>query len=48
LYHRIWLVTILRKILNLPVVTKGFSWKNLPSWKREILHDIFTTIQKNN
>ena len=27
------MVTILRKILNLPVVTKGFSWKDPPSWK---------------
>jgi hypothetical protein len=33
----IWLVTILCKILNLKVVTKGFSWKDPPSWKREIL-----------
>ena len=28
LYRRIWLVAILRKILNLKVVTKGFSWKD--------------------
>jgi hypothetical protein len=44
LYRRIWLVTIIRKILNLQVVTKGFSSKDPPSWKREILHVIFTTI----
>ena len=46
LYRRIWLVTILCKILNLPVVTKGFSWKDPPSWKHEILHVTFT-IHKN-
>ena len=45
MYRQIWLVTILCKIRNLPVVTKGFSWKDLPSWKREILHVIFTTMQ---
>jgi hypothetical protein len=28
--------------------TKGFSWKDLPSWKCEILHVIFTTMHKNN
>jgi hypothetical protein len=44
LYCRIWLVTILRKISNLKVVTKGFSWKEPPSWKCEILH---VTIHKN-
>jgi hypothetical protein len=26
LYRRIWLITILRKILNLSVVTKGFNY----------------------
>jgi hypothetical protein len=44
LYRWIWLVIILHKILNLKVVTKGFSWKDLPSWKHEILHVTFTTI----
>jgi hypothetical protein len=48
LYRRIWLVTILSKILNLQVVTKGFSWKNPPSWMREILLIIFTTMHRNN
>ena len=48
LYRRIWLVTIIRTIFNLKVVTKGFSWKDPPSWKREILHVTFTTIHKNN
>ena len=48
LYRQIWLVTILRKILNLKVATKGFSWKDPPSLKREILHVIFLTIHKNN
>jgi hypothetical protein len=33
LYRRIWLVAILRKILNLKVVTKAFNWKDPPSWK---------------
>jgi hypothetical protein len=28
--------------------TKGFYWKELPSWKCEILHVIFTTMHKNN
>ena len=46
LYRRIWLVTILCKIPNLQVVTKGFSWKDPPSWKCEILHVIFTTMHK--
>jgi hypothetical protein len=27
--------------------TKGFNWKDLPSWKCEILHVIFTTIHRN-
>ena len=48
LYRWIWLVIILYKILNLKVVTKGFSWKDLLSWKHEILHVTFTTIHKNN
>ena len=34
--------------LFLQVVTKGFSLKDPPSWKREILHVILTTIHKNN
>jgi hypothetical protein len=34
LYRRLWLVTILRKILNLPVANKGFSWKDPLSWLR--------------
>jgi hypothetical protein len=42
----IWLVTILCKILNLKVVAKWSSWKDPPSWKREILHVIFITIHK--
>jgi len=46
LYRWIWLVTILRKILNLKVVTKGFSCKDSTSWKLEILHVTFTTIHK--
>ena len=46
LYCRIWLVTILHKIINLPVVTKWFSWKDPPSWKRE--HVTFTTINKKD
>jgi hypothetical protein len=44
------MVTILRKILNLPIVTKGFSWKDRPSWKRLIASCLFlqqyTTIIK--
>ena len=28
------MVIILRKIINLPVVMKGFSWKDPPSCKR--------------
>ena len=32
LYCRIWLVTILCKILNLKIVTMGFSWKDPSSW----------------
>jgi hypothetical protein len=47
LYRPICLVTILRKILNLQVVTKEFSWTDPPSWKREILHVKFTTIIDN-
>jgi hypothetical protein len=47
LYRRIWLVTILCKFLNLEAVTKGLSWKDPPSWKREIIHVTFTTIHKN-
>ena len=47
LYRHIRLVTILDKILILPVVTKGFSWKDLPSWKCEIPHVIYTTMHKN-
>jgi hypothetical protein len=47
LYGRIRLVTILRTILNLPVVTKGFSWKDSQS-KRKIMHVTFTIIHKNN
>jgi hypothetical protein len=39
LYRRIWLVTILRKVLNLQVITKSSSWKDPPSWKCEILHN---------
>jgi hypothetical protein len=27
--------------------TKGFCWKDLPSWKCEMLHIIFTTMHKN-
>jgi hypothetical protein len=52
LYRRISMVTILRKILNLPVVTKGFSWKDSSSRKNiklinlntNFLKDFFTTI----
>jgi hypothetical protein len=46
LYRRIWLITILGKILNLKIVTKWFSWKDPPSWKHEILHITFTTMHK--
>ena len=28
--------------------SKGFCWKDLPSWKCEILHVIFTTMHKNS
>jgi hypothetical protein len=28
--------------------TKGFSWKDLPFGKCEILHVIFTAMRKNN
>ena len=31
LYRRISMVPILLKILNLPVVAKGFNWKDPPS-----------------
>jgi len=41
-------VYILHEILNLQVVTKESRWKDLPSWKCEILHVIFTTIHKND
>ena len=37
LYHRIWLVITQCKIVNLSGITKGFSWKDPPSWTREIL-----------
>jgi hypothetical protein len=33
--RRIWLVSILSKILNLQVGAKVFSWKDPPSWKRD-------------
>ena len=32
---------ILLRILNLPVVTKGLSWKDPPSWKREIIYILY-------
>jgi hypothetical protein len=41
-----WLFTILRKNLNLPVVTKGFSWNDPPSWKQEILRHVYNNTQK--
>ena len=46
--RRIRLVTIVRKILDLQVVTKESSWEDPPSLKREIVHVVFITRHKNN
>jgi hypothetical protein len=46
--HKSYSTSLMIHIVSCVPAFMGFSWKDLPSWKWEILHVMFTTMRKNN